>query len=76
MKIIVEKQTECRMAGDTGVLGENLPLRHFCPQSPTWPGPGLNPGRRGGKPTTNRLSYGAAKSVFTLVLDFTIRNCI
>jgi hypothetical protein len=27
--------------------------------------PGLNPGRRGGKPATNRLSYGAA-----LGLDF------
>jgi hypothetical protein len=28
--------------------------------NPTWLGPGLNPGRRGGKPATNRLSYGAA----------------
>jgi hypothetical protein len=27
--------------------------------NPTWPDPGLNPGRRGGKPATNRLSYGA-----------------
>jgi hypothetical protein len=27
---------------------------------PTWPDPGSNPGRRGGKPETNRLSYGAA----------------
>jgi hypothetical protein len=26
----------------------------------TWLVPGLNPGRRGGKPATNRLSYGAA----------------
>jgi hypothetical protein len=26
----------------------------------TWLDPGLNPGRRGGKPATNRLSYGAA----------------
>jgi hypothetical protein len=26
----------------------------------TWSGPGLNPGRRGGKPATNRFSYGAA----------------
>jgi hypothetical protein len=35
--------------------------RHFCPsQNPTWPDPCLNPGRRGGKPATNRLSYGAA----------------
>jgi hypothetical protein len=29
-------------------------------KNPTWPDPGSNPGRRGGKPATNRLSYGAA----------------
>jgi hypothetical protein len=59
--MIVEKQMECTLAGETEVLGENLPHRHFCPsQNPTWPDPGLNPGRRGGKPATNRLSYGAA----------------
>jgi hypothetical protein len=29
-------------------------------KNPTWPDPGANPGRRGGKPATNRLSYGAA----------------
>jgi hypothetical protein len=28
--------------------------------NPTWPDPGANPGRRGGNPATNRLSYGAA----------------
>jgi hypothetical protein len=28
--------------------------------NPTWPDPGSNPGRRSGKPATNRLSYGAA----------------
>jgi hypothetical protein len=28
--------------------------------NPTWPDAGSNPGRRGGKPATNRLSYGAA----------------
>jgi hypothetical protein len=44
---------ECRLAGETEVLGENLPQRHFCPsQNSTRPDPGLNPGRR--------LSYGAA----------------
>jgi hypothetical protein len=32
--------------------------------NPTWLDPGLNPGRRGGKPATNRLSYGAAYSLF------------
>jgi hypothetical protein len=29
-------------------------------KNPTWPDPGSNPGRRRGKPATNRLSYGAA----------------
>jgi hypothetical protein len=28
--------------------------------NPTWPDPGLNPGRHGGKGATNRLGYGAA----------------
>jgi hypothetical protein len=31
--------------------------------NPTCPDPGSNPGRRGGKPATNRLSYGAASSL-------------
>jgi hypothetical protein len=37
MKMIVEKQMECRLAGETEeVLGENLSQRHFCPsQNPT-----------------------------------------
>jgi hypothetical protein len=40
---------------------KNLPQRHFCPsQNPTWPDLGLNSGSSGGKPATNRLSYGAA----------------
>jgi hypothetical protein len=47
VKMIVEKQMECRLAGET----ETLPQRHFCPsQNPTSPDPGLNPGCRGGKP--------------------------
>jgi hypothetical protein len=36
VKMIVEKQMECRLAGNTEVLGESLPQRHFCPsQNPT-----------------------------------------
>jgi hypothetical protein len=36
MKMIVEKQMECRLTAETEVLGENLPQRHFCPsQNPT-----------------------------------------
>jgi hypothetical protein len=29
VKMIVEKQTECRLAGETEVLGENLPKATF-----------------------------------------------
>jgi hypothetical protein len=29
MKMIVEKQMECRLAGETEVLGENLPSATF-----------------------------------------------
>jgi hypothetical protein len=30
VKMIVEKQMECRLAGETEVLRENLSQRHFC----------------------------------------------
>jgi hypothetical protein len=51
LKMIVEKQMECRLAGETEVLGENLPQRQFCPSQ---------------KPVTNRLSYGAALHVILM----------
>jgi hypothetical protein len=36
VKMIVEKQMECSLSGETEVLGGNLPQRHFCPsQNPT-----------------------------------------
>jgi hypothetical protein len=78
VKIIVEKQMECRLAGEIEVLGENLPQHHFCPtQNPTWPDPGLNPGRCGGKPASNCLSYGAAWRVRLKIYDcFKLLICI
>jgi hypothetical protein len=43
-KMIVESIMECRLAGETEVLGENLPQSHLCPsQNPTCP-PGFEPG--------------------------------
>jgi hypothetical protein len=48
------------LAGDSEVLGENLPLRHFVRHKSHLPDQGANPGRRGGKPATNRFGYGAA----------------
>jgi hypothetical protein len=36
VKMIAEKQMECRLAGEIEVLGENLPQLHFYPsQNPT-----------------------------------------
>jgi hypothetical protein len=57
MMVIVEKLVERRLAGETEVLGENLP--QLSTTNPTWLDPGSNPGRRGGKPATNCLGYGA-----------------
>jgi hypothetical protein len=33
--------------------------------NPTWPDTGANPGSRGGKPATNRLSYGVAHYILS-----------
>jgi hypothetical protein len=60
MRVIVKKLVEWRLARETEVLGENLPQRHFAHHKALLPDPGSNPGRSGGKPATNRLSYGAA----------------
>jgi hypothetical protein len=54
----VERTT---IAGETEILGENLPQRHFVPpQIPHDQVQFRTPDRSGGKPATNRLSYGAA----------------
>jgi hypothetical protein len=48
------------LAGETEVLGEKLPRRHFVHHKFYLPDRGGNPGHRGGKPVTNRFSYAVA----------------
>jgi hypothetical protein len=61
----VERTT---IAGENEVLGENLPQRHLVPpQIPHDQVRFRTPDRSGGKPATNRLSYGAAHYIWLLV---------
>jgi hypothetical protein len=58
--VIVEKLVEWRLAGETEVLGENLPQRHFVRHKPHLTRPGFETGPPRWEVATNRLSYGAA----------------
>jgi hypothetical protein len=66
----VEKLVELRLGAETEVLGEKTcPSTTLSTTYPTLLDLGLNPGRRGGKPETNRLSYGAA--IFSYFKSYT-----
>jgi hypothetical protein len=56
----VEQSVEWELAWETEVLGGNLPSATLPTTNPTWLDLGSNPGRHGGKPAINNLSYGTA----------------
>jgi hypothetical protein len=72
MMMIMEESVECELAGETELFGEICPTATLSNINPTWPDPGSNPGRRGGKPATNRLSRG--KAVYFFGYSFKVKN--
>jgi hypothetical protein len=44
---------------------KNCPSATLFTTNPTWTDPGLNPGFRGERPATNRLSHGTAFNILT-----------
>jgi hypothetical protein len=62
---------ECELAGETEVLGETCLGVTLSTTKPIWHDLGSNAGRRGGKPATNRLSYGTAYFFYLVGWDLT-----
>jgi hypothetical protein len=58
--VIVEKLVKWKLSGESDVLEKTCPSATLSTINPSWLEQVLNPGRRGGRPVTNRLSYGAA----------------
>jgi hypothetical protein len=63
-------------AGETEVLGANLPSATLPTTNPTWIDPGMNPGLRGERPATNRLSHGTAFIELITECKFVFLHCV
>jgi hypothetical protein len=59
-----------RIGRGTEVVKENLPQCHYVHHKSHMTSPGFKPSRRGGKPATNRQSYGTAEINWILLVRF------
>jgi hypothetical protein len=62
------------VAGETEVLGENLPSSTLSTTNPTLSDLGSNPDSSGGKSVTNFLSYSTAINPFKKLLSYIISS--
>jgi hypothetical protein len=60
---VIDEYGAMIFAGETEVLGENLPSATLSTTNPTW----INPGLHGERPATNRLSHGTALAYSNLL---------
>jgi hypothetical protein len=65
MMINVEQLVEWELTGETEIPGETLPQCHFVHHKSPRPDLLSNSGRGGGKPESNRLSYGTANLILS-----------
>jgi hypothetical protein len=65
--MLMENFVQRRLAGETEVLGKSLPQRHVVHHKSHMTRPEFEPGRRGGNPATNLLSYGAASNIYLVL---------
>jgi hypothetical protein len=62
----------CELAGKPKYSEKTCPSVILSTTNPMWSDPGSNPGRRGGKPATNRLRYGSTTR--PLPINFFLTN--
>jgi hypothetical protein len=62
----LEESVERELAGEPKYSEKTCHSVTLSTTNPTWPGLGSNPGRRGGKPASNRLSYSMAQDPMLL----------
>jgi hypothetical protein len=72
MMMIVEQFVEWRLAGETEVLGENLPQRHFVHQKSHMTRPGLEP-RATALGSQRLTAWAMARPVPYYVYDYSSR---